>query len=162
MVLDIFLAFSVVAVAIMGLRSGLIHESATLLGLMVSLAVAGRFSERFSGLFLPYLHTRGAAELAAFLTLLVGSWVFMLFLGALTRGLLDGIHLGWIDNLAGGLLGLAKGLFLAELAVLILMAVPTEGIRNAVMNSWLGSRLASLAPGLLDLVPPVLRYWNAF
>ncbi len=162
MVLDLFLGFFVIAVALMGLRSGLIHESVTLLGLIVGLAVAGRFSGHFSGVFLPYLHTRGAANLAAFLVLLVGGWALMLVLGAFVRELLDGIHLGWVDNLAGGVLGLAKGLFLAELVILILMAVPAESIRGAVTDSWLGRRLAALAPELLDLVPPVLRYWNPF
>lgn len=159
---DAFLVLFIMALTIMGLRSGLIHESVTLLGLIAGLYVAGRYNEHLGPMLKPWLHTRGMSNLGAFVVLLLSTWLLMLILGAFVRGLLEGIRLGWIDNLAGGLLGLVKGLFVAELIVLILMAVPAEGIRNAVKDSWLGGWLASLAPDLLDLVPPVLRYWKPF
>jgi membrane protein required for colicin V production len=161
-ILDLFLLLLLSVLAAMGLRSGLIHESVTFVGLVVGLVVAGLFHEPFGVLFVPWLHTRGMSNLAAFLVILVVIWGLMLLLGALLRSLLEGIRLGWLDNLGGMLLGLVKGLFLAQIVVLVLMAMPAENVRGAVMRSWIGRWLAQLAPDLLDLVPPVLRYWQPF
>jgi membrane protein required for colicin V production len=159
-ILDLFLVLLIGALAFMGLRSGLIHESVTLLGLVVALVVAGRFNETFGPLFVPWFHTRAMSNLAAFLTILVFTWGLTLVGGALLRAFLEGVHLGWLDNLGGMVFGIAKGVFLAEVIVLVLMAMPSEGVRGAVTNSFLGGWLAGLAPDLLRLVPPVLRYWQ--
>lgn len=160
--LDLFLVLLIGALAFMGLRSGLIHESITLLGLVVGLIVAGRYNEYLGPTLTPWLHTSGMSNLGAFLLILIGTWGLMLVLGALLRGFLEGVRLGWLDNLGGMAFGVAKGLFLAELIVLVLMAVPSEGLRATVTGSRLGGWLASLAPDLLELVPPVLRYWQIF
>jgi len=160
--LDLFLVFLIGGLAFMGLRSGLIHESITLIGLVVGLVVAGQCNERFGPLLMPWLHTRGMSNLAAFLMILIGTWGLMLFLGAVIRGLLEGIHLGWLDNLGGMAFGIIKGFFLSELLVLVLMAMPAQVVRTAVARSWIGGWMAALAPDLLEMVPPVLRYWKPF
>jgi len=158
--LDVLLGLFIAGFAVMGLRAGLIHGSATLLGLVLGLVVAGHHYERFGPLFTPWMHTRGMSNLVAFLILLAIIWVLVVFLGALLKALLQGIHLGWLDNLGGLALGLIKGLFIAEVVVLVLMAVPDNNLRGLIMRSWIGSRLAVLGPTLLALVPPVLRYWK--
>jgi membrane protein required for colicin V production len=162
MLIDLLLLLLIAGLAVMGARSGLIRESVTLLGLVAGLVVGGTFNEQFGPWFLPWVHTRGMSNLVAFLALLFGTWGLMLVLGALLRSILEGIHLGWLDSLGGLALGVVKGAFLAELIVLVLMAMPDEKVRAAVTGSFLASRLAALAPDLLDLVPPVLRYWQPF
>lgn len=161
-ILDLFLILLIGGLAYMGLRSGLIHESVTLLGLIVALFVAGKFNESLGPAFVPWFHTRAMSNLAAFLAILVGTWGLTLIAGALLRAFLEGIHLGWLDSLGGLLFGAAKGIFLAELIVLVLMVMPSESAREAVTRSFLGGWLASLAQDLLRLVPPILRYWQVF
>ncbi|MDI7278177.1 MAG: hypothetical protein QME94_19545, partial [Anaerolineae bacterium] len=58
------------------------------------------------------------------------------------------------------LLGMGRGLFLSEILILVLMAMPAESVQDAIRRSWIGGWLADLGPDLLDLVPPLLRYWN--
>ncbi|MCL6431610.1 MAG: CvpA family protein [Anaerolineae bacterium] len=157
---DLTLVVFIGLLAFMGLRSGLIHESVTLVGLIAGLLIAGESYARFGSLLIPWLKTRGMADLGAFILLLIAVWLAVLVLGALMRGLLEGLHLGWIDNLGGMVLGLARGLFLSEVLVLVLMAMPSEGLRDTIQGSWIGGWLARLGPDLLDLVPPLLRYWN--
>ncbi len=160
--LDAILGLLVIGFAIQGWRAGLIHESLTLLGFFVGLLAGGRYNEAASVLFIPWLHTRNAASLAAFLAILFGTWAIVLILGALLREMLQGMRLGWIDGLGGILFGAAKGLFMAEVIVLVMMALPGDSARNTVTGSFIGRRLASVAPDLLALVPPVLRYWKPF
>lgn len=159
---DIVLGLFIATLALMGLRSGLIHESVTLLGLGLGLFVAGRLNERLGALFLPWLHTRGMANLAAFLLILFATWTVALFVSAILRDILRSMRLGWLDNVGGAIFGIVKGLFLAEIAILVLMVLPFKELHDAIMRAWLGSRLASLAPDVLELVPPVLRYWKPF
>ncbi len=158
--LDVSLALLVGVMAFMGLRSGLIHESITLLGLVVGMLVAGRYNEQLGVFLVPWLHTRGMANLAAFLLILAGTWLLLLFVGAFLREVLVGLHLGWLDNAGGMLMGIAKGLVIAEIIVLVLMATPVPGVKEAISKSSIAGPLAGLAPDLLDLVPPVLRYWK--
>lgn len=160
--LDVGLVLFVGAFAFLGLRSGLIHESVTIFGLAIGLFVGGRLSERFYPIFLPWLHTRGMATLAAFLVILFAAWGLTVLLGGLVRALLQDLRLGWLDNLGGALFGIAKGLFLAEVAILVLMVLPNSALREAIERSWLVSRLAAIGPDIVDLVPPVLRYWKPF
>ncbi|MDI7275907.1 MAG: CvpA family protein, partial [Anaerolineae bacterium] len=94
---DLTLVVFIGLLAFMGLRSGLIHESVTLIGLVAGLLIAGQSYERFGVLLLPWLKTRGMANLGAFIVLLAAIWLVVLALGALFRGMLEGLRLGWID-----------------------------------------------------------------
>lgn len=161
--MDYFSAGLVVFVAVfalVGMRSGLVHGSVTLLGLVVGLVVAGRLCERLGRELLPFLHTRGMSNLAAFLLILLAVWAMTILVGAFMREVLQGLRLGWLDNLGGMIFGAAKGVFLAEIIVLVLMVLPIKGMQQLVLESWLGGMLARLAPDFLELVPPVLRYWK--
>lgn len=159
-IVDAVLLVVVVSFALLGLRSGIVHETATLIGLGLGLPVAGRYSERIGLLLLPWLHTRGMANLVVFLLILFATWILVLLVGSLAREILQAIHLGWLDNLGGAALGALKGLFLVEIIILIVMALPIESLHASIMHSWLASRLARLAPEIVDLIPPVLRYWK--
>ena len=160
--LDVLLAICIAWFGFMGLRAGLIHESATLLGFGVGLLAGGRFYERLGVTLLPWLGSKSMANLAAFLLILLASWVFVVFVGIMLRDLMRGLHMGWLDYLGGLAFGLIKGLFLAEIIVLVLMAAPAQGLHDSVLRSTIGGELARRAPDVVELVPPVLRYWRPF
>ncbi len=143
-----------------GLRSGLIRESTTLLGMVLGLVVAGRFYEGLGPVFLSWFHTKGMSNLVAFAAILAATWIFVLLLGNVLRDILSSIRLGWLDHVGGAIFGIAKGLFMSELVVLILMAVPSKSLQAGLQASALGGWLVSIAPKLLGLIPPVLRYWK--
>lgn len=158
--LDILLLLLIAGLGLLGWRSGLIHESATLLGFGVGLLVAGRYYSHFGPLFLSWAGNRTMADLAAFVAILIGAWIGVVIGGAFLREVLRGMRLGWLDNLGGMALGIVKALFVAEIIVLVLMATPGEGAHQAVQRSFLGRQLAALGPEVVRLVPAVLRYWK--
>ncbi len=159
---DIVLLLFVGVLAVLGWRSGLIHESATFIGFALGLVAAGRYNALLGPRFVPWLGSRSMADLAAFVAILIGTWLLVVVIGIFLRDALRGLRLGWLDNTAGLTLGIAKGLFMSEIITLVLMAMPSDALHNAVRQSWLGSRLAALAPELVHLVPAVLRYWRPF
>ena len=158
--LDLLLILFIGVLALMGWRSGLIHESATLVGVALGLVVAGAYSERFGPFFQRWFADISVANLAAFVAVLLATWVLVLVGGRLLRGVLRTLHLGWLDSMGGMVLGLAKGLLMAEIIVLVLMALPGTRWHDAVTHSLIGSRLAEVGPSLVRVVPSVLRYWK--
>jgi len=158
--LDILFVVLILGLGLMGWRSGLIHESATLVGFAVGLLVAGHYYGQFAPMFLDWAGNPTLADLAAFVAILVAAWVAVLIGGVFLREMLRGLRLGWLDNLGGMVLGVVKALFMAEIIVLVLMATPGEGARNAVHQSFIGRQLAMLGPEVMRLVPAVLRYWK--
>ncbi len=158
--LDILFVLLILGLGLMGWRSGLIHESATLVGFAVGLFVAGHYYTHFAPMFLGWAGNSTLADLAAFVAVLIVAWIAVLIGGAILREVLRGMHLGWLDNLGGMLLGVVKALFVSEIIVLVLMATPGEGARNSVQQSLLGRQLAALGPEVVRLVPAVLRYWK--
>lgn len=162
LLVDLLLIAIVGIFALMGLRSGIIHESATLAGLAVGLLVAGRYNDRASALLLPWLHSPTIASLGAFVLILFAIWILVLVIGSIMRGILEGISLGWLDNLGGAVFGALKGLLVAQILILIAMALPIKSLQASIMDSWLAGSLARLAPDIVALIPPVLRYWKPF
>lgn len=158
--LDILFVLLIAGLGVMGWRSGLIHESATLVGFAVGLFVAGHYYRQFAPMFEGWTDSQTMADLAAFAAVLVVTWIVVLIAGVFLREFLRGLRLGWLDNLGGMLLGIVKAAFMAEIIVIVLMAVPGEGGRNAVQQSFLGRQLAALGPEVVRLVPAVLRYWK--
>ncbi len=157
--LDVLLIVLVGALALMGWRSGLIHESATLVGFALGLVVAGATYRQFGPLFLDWFSNHSMANLAAFVAVLLVTWVLVLLVGMILRETLQGMHLGWIDNMGGMALGAAKALFMAQILTLLLLSLPGERFQSAVHASLIGRQLAALAPRLVRLLPAVLRYW---
>lgn len=159
-VLDVLLIVFIGILGFMGWRSGLIHESATLVGFALGLVVAGAYYHQFGPLFLRWFTDSSLADVASFVAILLATWVIVLVGGALLRDILRGMHLGWLDNIGGMALGIAKGLFMAEIIVLVLMVLPGDRWHEAVTNSLIASRLAALGPSLVHMLPAVLRYWK--
>ena len=104
--LDILIAVPLGYLVFKGFRRGLIFELASLAGLVLGCFVAVRMANWFS--FLVGLEGDGAF-LVAFFILFIGVVVLALFIGKLVERFVKLIHVGFINNLAGAILGMAKG-----------------------------------------------------
>jgi membrane protein required for colicin V production len=160
--IDAILVVIIGFMAFLGGRSGLIHESVTLLGFVLGIFAGNHYGTVIGGYLTHWLQPRSVANLGGFVIAFVVAWVFAIIVGAILRSILHDMGLGWADRLGGLALGVVKGLILSEIIVLVLMAAPGRAMHEAIYNSLLASRLAYLAPDLLDLIPPMLRYWKPF
>ena len=119
--LDIIIAIIVVVFGIFGLRKGLIREAATLLGLFLGLYGAFHFSDftaeklqHFWEIDPKYLN------LIAFIVTFIVVAILVNLLGRLVAKLVRAINLGFIDRLGGFVIGLAKGLLICSLVIMLL------------------------------------------
>lgn len=104
--LDLLIAVPLGYLIFKGYKRGIIFELASLVGIVCGCIVAVRMAHWFSEL----LCLEGnSAFLIAFFILFVGVVILALFLGKLIERFVKLIHVGFINNFAGALLGMLKG-----------------------------------------------------
>lgn len=127
--LDIIAAVILIVFGVLGLRKGIIREAATLLGLVVGLYGAFHFSDFTAGKLIQWIEINPKyLRVVAFLVTFVVLAVLVFLLGRLVKKLVKAINLGFIDKLGGFVVGLAKGLLVCSLAVMLLNVLCDNGL----------------------------------
>ncbi len=98
---------------------GVLAEAMALVGWFVAFWLARTFSHQLAVLLPEGVGNDMLRWLLAFVLLLVAAWTGLRMLRALLVKMISLIGLGAIDNVLGGVFGLARGLLLATLMVLI-------------------------------------------
>ena len=126
--LDIIIAVMLIGFGLGGLRKGIIIEVTTLLGLVIGLYGAFHFSDftagkllQFFEIDLKYLH------LISFLVTFIVLAILVNLLGRLTAKLIKAINLGFIDKIGGFIIGVAKGLLICSLLIMLLNVLNLKG-----------------------------------
>ena len=141
--IDIVIGVLLVGFGIGGLRKGIIIEAATLLALVIGLYGAFHFSDFTAGkllqwfeIDLKYLH------LISFLVTFIVLTILVNLLGRLTSNLIKAINLGFIDKIGGFIIGVAKGLLICSLLIMLLNVLNLEGVvkektkKESVFYPW--------------------------
>lgn len=112
-----------------GLRKGIITEAATLLGLGVGLYGAFHFSDFTAEKLVQWveINPKYLNVIAFVVTFLVLAIVVNL-LGRLVAKMVKAINLGFIDKLGGFIIGMAKGILICSLLVMLLNALEMKNI----------------------------------
>jgi membrane protein required for colicin V production len=147
--LDVVILVILAVSAISGLRVGLIKVLFTVVGIIVGIVLAGHFADDFAGVltFIP----DGWAHIAAFVIILVVVLIISGVLAAFLSKLISLVLLGWVNRLAGAVLGLIVGAFF--MAAILSIWVHYLGPSNTVSNSALASFLLDKFPFVLGLLP---------
>lgn len=107
--LDILIAIPLGYLIFKGYRRGLVFEIASLAGIIIGSILAVRFANWFSNL----LGLDGKnAYLVAFFIIFIGIVILSVMLARLTERFLKLVHVGLLNNIAGALLGMIKGVFI--------------------------------------------------
>lgn len=127
--IDIVIAIILAVFGIAGLRKGIICEAATLLGLGLGLFGAFHFSDFTAEQLVQYVSIDPKyLNLVSFILTFVVVAVLVNLLGRLVTSLVKAINLGFIDKIGGFVFGLAKGLLICSLAVMLLNSLTEKGI----------------------------------
>lgn len=119
--IDIVIAILLVVFGIAGLRKGLITEIATLLGLVAGLYGAFHFSDFTADKLMEHVNIDPKyLNVVAFIVTFIVVALLVNLLGRLVTKLVKSINLGFIDKLGGFLIGLAKGLLICSLIVMLM------------------------------------------
>jgi len=147
--LDIVILVVLAIGAFSGFKSGLIKMLFTVAGIFLGIFLAGRFADDLAGVltFIP----DDWAKIAAFAIILVAVMIIAAILASVLSKLISLVLLGWVNRLAGAVLGVVVGALFCG-AVLAIW-VKYLGIGDAVAGSALANFLLDKFPIVLGLLP---------
>jgi membrane protein required for colicin V production len=152
---DYGVLFIIGSSVLLSVMRGLVRELMALAGWVVAFLVANLFSDTVS-LWLPEsLGSMSVRVLAAFVLLFFATLVIMSLLARLIRSLVHGAGMSVEDRILGGVFGLARGLLVVMIAVLLagLTTLPRQPVWN---NAMLSAPLEALAVFVKPWLPQYL------
>ena len=158
--LDIVLVIVLIACVIEGLKRGLARTGigfiATIFGLFCGLWFYGVVGAYFTGI----VSSREIANLIGFLLIFVVVVAIGAALSRLLERLFKLVHLTWLNRLMGGAFGFLRGVFVAAVIVLAIMAFSSKTPPNSVANSRVAPYVIDTARMLVNAAPNEVK--NAF
>jgi membrane protein required for colicin V production len=147
--LDIGILVILVVSIISGLKAGIIKVLITLVGGIVGIVLAGRYSDTLASklTFLP----ENTVGIVSFAVILIVVMIIASLLAALIKKLLSAVLLGWVNRLGGAVLGLVMGALFC--GALLTMWVKYQGGNDLVTDSVIARFLLDKFPVVLGLLP---------
>jgi membrane protein required for colicin V production len=147
--------------ALIGLFRGLVKEAFSLGSWIVSITVAIRFSQQFSAYLIDYIDVPSVRIGAAFIILLLSTLILGAMLSYLVSQIVDKTGLSGTDRFAGFIFGIARGVVV--MAVLVLLA----GLTPLPQDSWwiqssLIGPFQELSVWLRELIPEGLTGYFSY
>lgn len=147
--LDIVIIVLVVGPTLAGLKNGIVKAAFTVVGIIVGVILAGRFSGPLGEVmtFIP----GGWANVVAFAIILIAVMVIASVLAKIVKWTLSAILLGWVNRLGGAILGFILGVVFC--AAILTMYVNFIDAGDAIRDSFLAKFLLDIFPFILGLLP---------
>ena len=157
--LDIVVLVVMVLSIFLGLRIGIIKAALSLVGVIVSVILAGRYyaplSEQLT--FIPHA---GTANIVAFAIILIGVVVIASVLAVLLKWVVSAVMLGWVNYLGGAVFGLVMGAILC--GALLAIWVKWLGVGSTITESIVAATLLNTFPLILALLPDEFNTIRSF
>jgi membrane protein required for colicin V production len=148
--LDVLIVATIIWFALSGLSAGILREGVTFIAVVTGVIIAGQLYEPLANDLLVFNISERTAKIAAFLAIagamvLAGQVVALMLKRAASL-----LMIGPLDQAAGLLLGIAKGIVLVEGVLILFVGYPTDFITDAINGSL-------LSPFFLEGIPVLLR-----
>ena len=161
--LDIVIIVLVFVFGVAGWRKGIILEAATLLGLGLGLYGAFHFSDYTAQELVHWveINPKYLGVISFVVTFLVVALVVNL-IGKLLSKVVKNLNLGFIDRIGGFVVGVAKGILLCSLMVMLLNVLDLRGIvkddvkKSSVLYPWVEQAVPYVYQGF-DLVKEAVQ-----
>jgi len=137
-----------------GFSSGFLLGIAGLLGVIVAFVLAVQFMNDLSAILLHFfsLSPRVAVLLTAVIIYVV-VFVGFIFTAKFLRNILKMVALGWVDRIAGAVLGLLKGAVIVSIIALMISLIPFRGQAQVEFDdSILFKPAMKVAPKVFDII----------
>lgn len=151
--LDYAILIGAALFTLLGIYWGLIRQVISLVGLLVGIAVAGRYGPEVAAWLSSFIADPAVAGVVGFVAVLILVSAVASLAASLLRIFVGLLFLGWLDHLLGGLLGLVQGV-LAAAAILVGMIVyPLHAWSSALESSVLAGGVLRVSSVLTPLLP---------
>jgi membrane protein required for colicin V production len=137
----------------LGIYWGFIRQVLALAGLIAGLVFASRYGASVADALSSFVTSDTLARVLGFGIVLIGVSAAASLLASLLRRFVGLLFLGWLDHLAGGLLGLLQGLMVCTVVLLAAATFPLALWAPAVADSRVAPVLVRAFSFLLPLLP---------
>jgi membrane protein required for colicin V production len=134
-------------------RNGFVREIVSLSSVILAIPLAGIFYDDLYPKVHPLVDNEALANLVSFLAIFLAVVVGGLLAGYLLKGTVNALNLGSADRVAGAAFGFAKGVLLAQVLLIALVAFPRPDIRDEIDDSPVAETLLDAAPAVLAILP---------
>jgi membrane protein required for colicin V production len=148
--LDIVILAVIAVATLMGLRTGIIKAVLSLAGLVIGVALAGRFYISLSA-ELTFISSPSWVKIVAFAIILIGVMIVARVIANLLKRVASALMLGWVDKAGGAVFGLMLGAILC--GAILALWINYLGIANVIAESGLALVLLDRLPMVLALLP---------
>ena len=160
---DIIIVVVLVAFGIGGLRKGIITEAATLLGLGLGLYGAFHFSDFTADRLLQWveINPKYLNLISCIVTFIVVA-ILVNLLGRIVTKIVKSLNLGFIDKIGGFVFGIAKGILICSLLVMLVNVFRMNGIikektkQESLLYPWIERAVPYVYQGF-DLVKEAIQ-----
>jgi membrane protein required for colicin V production len=150
--LDIAIIVFLAITAVIGLSKGFVKTISILVGIILGVVLAGRFSGPVADWLSTALHNPTQAKMAGFAIIFIAVVIISLIIAALLRKLLSLLLLGWVDRLGGAVAGLVIGGLVCGAILTLITEHNFAGIEGTIRDS----SLASFFVDHFNIVLPIL------
>lgn len=156
---DAVLAIMVAVNCVLGIRRGIFREFFNLAGIVLGLFAGFRLYEALGWNIEGWLEAKPAvANLVAFVAIFCVIAFGASWLGHLLHKGAKRLFVGWLDRLAGGVFGFARGVVFASVTALVFALFPFfPRLEKDLGTSLLGPHIVKVAPALYGAVMKKVR-----
>ncbi|MBN1161395.1 MAG: CvpA family protein [Dehalococcoidales bacterium] len=159
--LDIILIIGLALSVILGIRAGLIKVAFMLVGGIIGVVLAGRYSDGLADK-LSFIPDYGTAGIIAFVLIVVLTIVVAMIIGTIVKKVVHILPLvGWADKLGGGIIGLLSGAIIIGALLAMWMKYGSAG-GDVILDSALANFLLDKFGIVLGLLPPEYQIIHDF
>lgn len=157
-IFDVIVVLVLVFFTFRGFWNGFVGEVADLVSLVGGLWAAHRFYPLLAD-HLTFISEPAFRQLAAFVLIFIAAIILVALVARILQKILSFTFVAWVDKLAGGILGLAKGVLLCAIVLLFLKKI--LGDMLFLQNSRALPYFTSLIGQIRAWLPPeVLNFFN--
>ena len=142
---DLVIIGAVAAVALAGLKSGILLPASGLGGVVLGVILALRYHGELAAALVEHIDGNAVRQIAAFVAIILGTAVATRLLASLVKSLLSMLFLGWLDRLAGALAGAAVALVVLGTSLYLLVGADIEPLREPLGASTLAAQISQIS-----------------
>lgn len=156
--LDVLFLIIITFFTILGIYWGLIHQVLAVVGLLVGIVMAGRFSGVVAAWLSSFVADEALAGALGFILVVAGVSVIASFVASVLRLFVGLLLLKPVDHLAGGILGLLQGVLTSAVVIVALVTFPVPTWAQALESSQLVEPLLRISGPITLLLPEVFDF----
>ncbi len=155
-IMDIIALVILLIAALRAMFRGFVKEFMSKAGILVGFLVALMFSATLA----PVIDERFAlgtwSNVVAFVTLFVAGYIITRLVANAIRGILEGLHLAFLDNMLGFVFGVIEGAIIVSFIVFLLRLQTMIDLEPYFVESWVVTNLEFIAPYGIELIEETL------